>query len=217
MNKLHLLFVLLLTTINYGCSAATVPKSDLKKEARFEFIFDRLKKNGPNIFCSQPSYQECFSQTKNQCMNEISTFNGQCIQAARDKYYPIKNKEDEVKFLHYYDVCVATTHRGLHVNQSDQITNCLKNNPIDKKILRRSALESLVYKTAQDLVDRSIILRDTTALYWQGKIKYTANAGDSLTIVRQQPCINNRTKECWVVRHPKYGVGAMPANRKLLK
>ncbi len=79
---------------------------------------------------------------------------------------------------------------------------------------------SACIKTAEkqmDVVGKTITLEQDTNLEWEGKQKYVAEEGDTLTIIMSQPCKVKPEIECWIVNHNEHGRGVMVAQENLLQ
>jgi len=107
-----------------------------------EIIEEKFKKNLSNVLCDQPSYLECFDITREQCIEELTEYNVECFNKAKEKVSgPLTNKKNGEKFGTIAMMCIALNHLSIHAENAEEIAGCMEKSSFDDAAVLRSFLK----------------------------------------------------------------------------
>ncbi|WP_139135073.1 DUF3316 domain-containing protein [Magnetovibrio blakemorei] len=66
---------------------------------------------------------------------------------------------------------------------------------------------SLAFAQIAFAANETITMPHDQDVYWNKAVAYTAKKGEVLTITNVQPCLSDKSKECWKVEHTEHGPG----------
>lgn len=127
-----------------GCASRNAPVSHemptAEKDAFVEdFMRDKLRSNGPAVFCEQESYAACLGVTTEKCLAELSPSAEPCFDKAEDKYGDFV-KTNSMNFISYYFQCMVFGHISMHSSDALEISGCLKESKLDQRRIMNSML-----------------------------------------------------------------------------
>ncbi|MET0084378.1 MAG: hypothetical protein ABW079_15330 [Sedimenticola sp.] len=146
--------IALLFVVLTGCTtmdAKTSPKGksviDLDAKispeyrAAYDVTLEKLKKNGPDIFCTQQEYIDCFNITSTQCQLELPSIHNFCFKTAFKEYDRFKIYKDFQDASKYYSSCVVARHVVRYSHKRESIIECLHNAKPDEKLMMNEMLK----------------------------------------------------------------------------
>lgn len=101
-------------------------KQDMIDELTSDIITAKLKENGTSLICEQPSYQNCFQISAQQCYRETNPYKEQCFNRAMQKTPDTGGKEGVRQLFGHYFVCIASKNLANHTDRMKEIGACLK-------------------------------------------------------------------------------------------
>lgn len=98
----------------------------------------RVKQKGPQMFCSQPTYQKCLGQEEAACVAEQQTFSDTCFTTAQN----LSGGEgvSSAAFASHYASCMTVKHGLMHPDRAFEIKSCLAEAKFDYAAMLRSIL-----------------------------------------------------------------------------
>ncbi|BFM17175.1 hypothetical protein R50073_33580 [Maricurvus nonylphenolicus] len=111
-----------------GCASSTTTEGidDLKNEVIGTIFKSKIKKNGQNLTCSQPSFLECVDITKNICLKEAESLKVECINYADEKQPAINSKHEAEKYFMVFAQCMSIKQVMLRPENFIEVGHCLK-------------------------------------------------------------------------------------------
>lgn len=101
-------------------------------------IQGRIQQKGPQMFCSQPTYQKCLGQTEAQCVTEQSSFSDSCVTTAQSLSGGAGISS--AAFASHYATCMSVKHGLMHPDRAFEIKSCLADANFDYMAMLRSVL-----------------------------------------------------------------------------
>ena len=101
-------------------------------------IQSRIQAKGPQMFCSQPTYQKCLGQTEAQCVAEQSTFSDACFTTAQGLSGGAGISS--AAFSTHYATCMSVKHGLMHPDRALEIKSCVAGANFDYMAMLRSVL-----------------------------------------------------------------------------
>lgn len=144
-NKALLLFFLVLLI---GCASQYTQKTQQKKrteELVSRMLEEKIKKTLVNILCDQTSYLLCFDISREQCIGELTEYNSECYNEAKEKVSgPLTIEKNAENFVTIVFMCMMFKHIAVHAENAQEIGECFDKASFDKATAVRSIHKSIV-------------------------------------------------------------------------
>ena len=101
-------------------------------------VQQRIEAKGPQMFCSQPTYQKCTGLEQAQCETEMQSFADRCFDVAQQQTGGAG--VSSAAFASSYASCMTVNHALMHPEQAEQIKSCVADAEFDYGAMLRSAL-----------------------------------------------------------------------------
>ena len=135
------LFIILLI----GCATEYTKKTEQEKrteELVSGIMEEKLKKNMVNVLCDQPAYLACFDIPREQCIGELTEYNVECFNKAKEKVSgSLANEKNAEKFAVTAVICLLFNHIAIHAENVKEIGECFNKASFDEAAAARSLLK----------------------------------------------------------------------------
>ncbi|MGM0563403.1 MAG: hypothetical protein ACQES2_03645 [Pseudomonadota bacterium] len=101
-------------------------------------VQQRVQAKGPDMFCSQPTYQQCIGLEQQACVSEMQSFADRCFNVAQQQTGGAG--VSSASFATSYASCMTLNHALMHPERSEAIKTCVADADFDYAAMLRSIL-----------------------------------------------------------------------------
>jgi hypothetical protein len=107
-----------------------------------EIVEEKFKKNTLYVLCDQPSYLLCFGIPREQCIGELTEYNPECYNKAKEKVSgPLTIEKNAENFVTIVFMCMMFKHIAAHAENAQEIGECFDKASFDETTAVRSLLK----------------------------------------------------------------------------